>query len=64
MFSVPGAGVIGAGGFTGVSVSVVDWLGVVEGWVGVGVCATDDAGKVSTTTLLVGVLSASRGDPD
>lgn len=61
MPSVPGAGVIGTGTVVGELVSVVDWLGVVERC---GVWATDDAGKVSTTTLLVGVLSALSGDPD
>jgi hypothetical protein len=35
--SLCGAGIMGAGGFTGVFVSVVDWLGVVEGVAGVGV---------------------------
>ncbi len=47
---------MGTDGFTGVPVSVVDWLGVVEGVAGVGVWAIFcfDV-MVSITTLLLGI---------
>ncbi len=58
---------MGTGGFTGVPVSVVDWLGVVEGVAGVEVWAISCPDAIAfTTTLLLGItlllLSALGAD--